>query len=134
MNRTKIENEVWQTIIKLNRLWTVENKAEELVHYFHKHMVAITPSDKFRREGQAQCVAGWKEFTDIAKIQYWEEFEPRIDLYNNGNCAVVTYRFKMSFTINNQPIAMSGRDMFTLINEEGKWWVVADQFSPTPEE
>jgi hypothetical protein len=29
-------------------------------------------------------------------------------------------------------IALSGRDMFFLIREQDRWWVVADQFSSTP--
>ena len=49
---TKIKEDVWQTILRMNKLWTVDNKAEELVNYFHKNMVAITPTDTFRREGQ----------------------------------------------------------------------------------
>lgn len=130
MNET--QKEVWQTILAMNKLWTVDNKAEELVNYFHANMVAITPSDKFRREGQSSCVAGWKGFTDMAKINYWKEIDPRIDVYGNGLFAIVTYRFEMSFEINAQTIEMSGRDMFSLVKENNKWWIVADQYSATP--
>lgn len=45
---TKIKEDVWQTILRMNKLWTVDNKAEELVNYFHKNMAAITPTDTFR--------------------------------------------------------------------------------------
>jgi hypothetical protein len=27
---------------------------------------------------------------------------------------------------------MGGRDMLVLVREDGRWWVVADQFSPYP--
>lgn len=128
----EIQKEVWQTILEMNKLWTVDNKAGELVNYFHANMVAITPSDKFRREGQSSCVAGWKGFTDMAKINYWKEIDPRIDVYGNGLFAIVTYRFEMSFEINAQTIEMSGRDMFSLVKENNKWWIVADQYSATP--
>ena len=132
MDKSKTQKEVWQTILEMNKLWTVENKAEELVNYFHENMVAITPSDKFRREGQLSCVAGWKGFTDMAKINYWNEIDPRIDIYGNELFAIVTYRFEMSFEINTQTIEMSGRDMFSLVKEDGKWWIVADHYSVTP--
>lgn len=128
----EIQKKVWQTILEMNKLWTVDNKAEELVNYFHANMVAITPSDKFRREGQSSCVAGWKGFTDMAKINYWKEIDPRIDVYGNGLFAIVTYKFEMSFEINAQTIEMSGRDMFSLVKENNKWWIVADQYSATP--
>lgn len=129
---TKIKEDVWQTILRMNKLWTVDNKAEELVNYFHKNMVAITPTDTFRREGQHECVAGWKGFADMAKIHYWKEIDPKIDLYGNGLFAIVTYRFEMAFDINGQTIEMNGRDMFSLIKENNKWWIVANQFSSTP--
>lgn len=133
MKESKIQKEVWQTILEMNRLWTVDNKAEELVNYFHQNMVAITPSDRFRREGQSACVEGWKKFTDMAKINYWKEIDPKIDLFGNGLFAIVTYRFEMSFEIIAQTIEMSGRDMFSLVKEAGKWWIVADQYSATPD-
>jgi hypothetical protein len=132
MDENKIKQEVWQTILDMNKLWTVDNKAEELVNYFHENMVAITSTDEFRRVGQASCVAGWKGFTDMAKINYWKEIDPKIDLYGNGLFAIVTYRFEMSFDINGQTIEMNGRDMFSLVKENNKWWIVADQYSPVP--
>jgi hypothetical protein len=132
MEETRIKQEVWQTILSLNKLWTVSNKAEELVNFFHENMVAITPSDIFRREGQSACVNGWKEFTDIAKVNYWKEIDPKIDLYGNGCFAIVTYRFEMSFDVSGHSIQMNGRDMFSLVKENNKWWVVADQFSSMP--
>jgi hypothetical protein len=134
MEENRVRQDVWQTIIKMNKLWTVDNKVEELATYFHENMVAITPTDKFRREGQSSCVAGWKSFTDVAKINYWKEIDPRIDLYGNDLFAIVTYRFEMSFDVNGQIIEMSGRDMFSLVKENNKWWIVADQYSPTPNE
>lgn len=132
MKATKIQQEVWQTILCMNKLWTIDNKAEELINYFHKNMVAITPTDLFRRVGQSSCVAGWKDFTDMAKINYWRELDPKVDLYGNNQFAIVTYRFEMSFDINGQTIDMNGRDMFSLVKENSKWWIVADQYSPTP--
>jgi hypothetical protein len=132
MDEHKIKQEVWQTILSMNQLWTIDNKAEELINYFHKNMVAITPTDAFRRVGQASCVAGWKGFSDMAKINYWKELDPIIDLYGNNLFAIVTYRFEMSFDINGQTIEMNGRDMFSLVKENSKWWIVADQYSPTP--
>jgi hypothetical protein len=45
---------------------------------------------------------------------------------------VVTYDFDMSFDMHGQTITMSGRDMLTLVKENDKWWVVADQYSANP--
>jgi ketosteroid isomerase-like protein len=133
MDQTKIKEEVWITIQKLNRLWTIENNADELKNYFHINMVAISPTDKLRIEGRDACIKAWKNFTQAAKIHYWKEIDPKIEIFGNNNLAVVTYYFDMSFEMSGQTIKMSGRDMFTLVIEDGKWWVVADQFSANPQ-
>jgi hypothetical protein len=132
MDESTIKNEVWETVQAMNRLWTVEGKADELVNYFHKKMVAVTPTDRLRLEGGAACVAGWKGFTDAANIHYWEETDPRIEVFGNGAFAVVTYYYDMSFDMGDLTIRTGGRDMMSLVNEGGKWLVVADQFSPNP--
>jgi hypothetical protein len=132
MDQSKIKKDVWAAVQALNRLWTEEGRADELVKYFHEKMVAITPTDRLRRDGGTACVAGWKEFTDAAKIHYWKEIDPKIELFGDGAFAVVTYYFDMSFDMGGLAITMGGRDMMSLVNENGRWWVVADQFSPYP--
>jgi hypothetical protein len=67
-------------------------------------------------------------------MNYWKEIDPKVQVYGNGKFAVVTYYFDMSFDMVGQTIKMGGRDMFALVNEDGKWWVVADQFSPYPQQ
>ena len=133
MDRPKAEEEVWQFIQALNRLWTVENKSDELANYFHQNMVAVSPSDRLRIEGREACVAAWKAFTEAATIHYWTVTDPKIELFGGDTLAVVTYYFDMSFDSGGQTVKMGGRDMFALVNEHGRWWVVADQFSPYPQ-
>lgn len=133
MNQSKIKEEVWATIQAINRLWTVENNVDGLVNYFHKNMVAIMATNRLRVEGQTACVAGWKSFTQSAKINSWKEVDPKIELFGDDKFAIVTYYFDMSFEVDGQTIKMGGRDMFSLINKNGKWWVVADQFSAYPQ-
>ncbi len=125
----KTQEQIWQMIQAMNRTWTVENNADELKNYFHKDMVAITPTDHKRIEGGENCLTGWKKFSENAKIHYWKEIDPKIQVYGDEKFAVVTYYFEMSFDMNGQTIDMKGRDMFSLVNENGKWLVVADQFS-----
>lgn len=132
MNQTKIKEEVWATIQALNRLWTIENRADDLAQYFHKNMVAISATDRLRLEGREACVAAWKNFTQSAKIYSWKEFDPRIELFGNNTFAIVTYYFDLSFETGGQIVKMGGRDMFALVNEDGKWWAVSDQFSAYP--
>ena len=132
MDELQIKQEVWQTIQALNRAWAVEGNADALNAYFHTDMVAITPTVPKRLEGRAACVAGWQAFVETTKIHYWKESDPQVQLYSNGQFAIVTYFWDMSYDMNGQTIQSGGRDMLALVNENGKWRVVADQFSPYP--
>lgn len=123
-------SEVWDVVESLNRLWTVDNDPDRLLEYFHPKMVAITPVDRLRRFGQAECVAGWREFTESCRILWWKEKDPVVALF--GDCAVVTYYFEMEYETGGRATRSDGRDMMTLVREEDRWWVVADQFSPYP--
>lgn len=124
-----IENDILEFIKKMNECWTKGNP-QELENYFHQSMVAITPTDKKRLDGKTACVNGWSAFAKNTKINLWKEYDHKIQIY--GNTVVVTYYFDINFEMGNQKINMSGRDMVTLVNENGKWWAVADQFSPFP--
>jgi ketosteroid isomerase-like protein len=121
--------EVWKTLRELNDCWTKGDGAG-LVNYFHKDIVAITATQRERLMGRDTCIAGWMGFAKAADIHHWKEIDPQIALF--GDTAVVTYYFDMSFDMGGQTIKMGGRDMFVFVKENGKWWAVADQFSPYP--
>lgn len=126
------EKEIWNLIQAMNYCWTCGNHDElkNLDKYFHENMVAITPTDKHRLEGKSACVKGWSEFAKNTNIHYWKEIDPEIRIY--GNAAVVTYYFDISFEMGGQTVNIGGRDMFTLVNENDNWLIVADQYSPYP--
>jgi hypothetical protein len=53
-----VEQEIWATVIRaLNDAWT-EGNPDDFVNYFHRNMVAITSTDRLRREGGSDCIAG----------------------------------------------------------------------------
>ena len=118
--------EVWKFVRALNDSWT-KGKGERLPEYFHPRMVAITPVEKFRLKGAAQCIAGWQEFAQNTTIHSWRENDPDIELF--GDTAVVTDYYVMDVTIGPNRLNLSGRDMMTLKQESGRWWLIADQFS-----
>jgi len=126
---TPIQQDIWRTVRAMNDAWTQGNP-DDLVNFFHPHMVAITATDRLRRLGQAECVAGWKGFAQAATIHHWTETEPLIQVY--GESAVVSYYFDMAFTMGGQRIEMGGRDLFFFVREQGRWWAVADQYSAYP--
>jgi len=123
------EQELWTTVRAMNDAWT-KGRPDDLTRFFHRDMVAITPTDRHRLDGGAACIAGWKDFCNAAHIRRWEEIDPVIRLY--GDSAVVAYDFDMAFEMGGQTMEMGGRDLFFFVKEEGRWWAVADQFSAYP--
>jgi hypothetical protein len=132
MDHDKVKAEVWKTVHELNLLWTRHNQPAMLVNYFHRNMVAISPASRQRILGQDACVASWKSFTGSTVIHEWKEIDPLVELFGNNKFAVVTYYYEMSCDMRGQALNLSGRDLFTLVNENGKWWVTSDHFSPYP--
>jgi ketosteroid isomerase-like protein len=132
VSMSPIESQVWKTVQDLNHVWTVDRDASKLSSYFHPNMIAIVPNMRERLVGRDACIAGWDSFVKIAEINEWREFNPQVDIYNAGQTAIVTYHYEAQCTFGGKPITLRGRDMMTLILEGGKWWVVADQFSPEP--
>lgn len=124
-----VEQEIWATLRTLNDAWT-QGRPDELAAYFHARMVAVTPVDRQRRDGAAACIAGWKGFADAARIDRWQEFDPLIRVY--GDAAVASYYYEIDYTMGGRRVVQGGRDLFFLVRDDGRWQVVADQFSPYP--
>lgn len=124
-----IKQEIWETVRAMNDAWT-KGDPDALANFFHRDMVAITPTERKRLDGGAACIAGWKGFCHAACIHRWEEIDPVIHVY--GDSAVVAYYFDMSFDLGGKTINLEGRDMFFFVKEGKRWWAVADQFSPNP--
>jgi len=131
-NEARIKGEVWEFVQKMNRLWTVEGDTDGLKHYFHENMVAVTAAEHERLQGRDDCIRSWKRFVEAARIRSWKEIDPKIELFDNGKTAVVAYYYEITFEREGRTHFESGRDMFTLISDSGKWWIVSNHFSSYP--
>jgi ketosteroid isomerase-like protein len=123
------KQEIWATVRAMNDAWT-KGSPDDLANFFHRTMVAVTPVDRLRRVGAKACIEGWKGFCEAAQIHRFDEIDPLIEVF--GDAAVVSYYYDMSFDMGGQTIDTAGRDLFFFIKEAGRWWAVADQFSPYP--
>lgn len=132
MDDTKNRNMVIETVTAMNRIWTEAWDEAAFRDYIHPDAVAIVPGTPGRIEGRDAFVAGWKGFVDATEIHAWTESDHRVTLFARGTGAVLTYFFTIRFTMGGQEITMKGRDMFTLVQQGGRWLVLADQFSPEP--
>ncbi len=124
-----IENEILNFIDSMNRCCT-GGDPNELREYFHQDVVAFTPMDGERLEGRDACISSWKVFSEYARTYSFEEYDVKIQVYENT--AIVTGYYDMSYNLAGQTIYETGRNLYTFIKEEGKWWLIANQFSPVP--
>ncbi|MBI2567321.1 MAG: nuclear transport factor 2 family protein [Candidatus Schekmanbacteria bacterium] len=124
------EAEVWQTVQALNEAWT-GGRVDELARYFHPEMMAVTPADRERLDGQAACVASWRRFVQAAEIVRWEARDPRVRLFGD-TAAVVGYTYELACDVGGEHRVLRGRDLMFLVQEAGRWWLAGDQFSPFP--
>ena len=132
MGETDVAGEIWANVQALNRAWAVDGHPERLANYFAPEMIAITPTDRLRLEGQKACIAGWTDFVRTTKILRWLESNPLTLVLAEGRAAVVAYDFQIDFEAGGRVVHMSGRDLMTLEKRDGRWWLVADHFSPSP--
>ena len=129
---TPTELAVWQMVTAMNRAWTTGH-AEQLANYFHERIVAITPTDRHRIEGREACIAAWAAFVEDAKVLDWQEHDPKVTVFGE-NAAVVTYYYEAKVGMAGKLVELTGRDMFFMVKEDGRWWAVAEQFSGFPGE
>jgi ketosteroid isomerase-like protein len=132
MDTNKIITEILATLQAMNHSWTAGWHEEEFRQYIHPEAVAIVPSAPGRLEGREAYVAGWRDFTRAAVIHEWKETDHKVQIFNNGKCAVVTYFYSIMFSTGTLKQIMQGRDMVFFVKGGRKWLVVADQFSPEP--
>jgi hypothetical protein len=67
----------------------------------------------------------------LPKIISWAERDPKVTIFGD-NTAVVTYYCEAEVEMGGKVVELTGRDMFCMVKENGKWWAVADQFSGEP--
>ena len=124
------ETSVWEIVQEMNRLWTEKGEPAALTQYFHPQMVAVCAGVKSPIVGGKACVAGWSDFTHRVSNLSFEERSPLIRIV--GQTAIVAYDFDCSYEEGGKAVAMTGRDLLTLVKTDGTWQVIADHFSPMP--
>jgi ketosteroid isomerase-like protein len=129
---SNIRDEVWRTVQAMNRAWTVDRDPARLREFFHRDMIAVTATDRQPLLGRDACVGSWARFVDAARVTRWVELHPKVQVYCAGDAAVVSYGFEIAFEMAGRVVELIGRDTFTLIRENGRWWIVLDHFSPVP--
>lgn len=132
-NTGKIKDDVWNTVKTINHHWAITENMDSLGLFIHPDMVIIIPDSKERMKGKSKIIESYQSYAKYAQTISLQEKNPLIQLYNDNNTAIVTYYYDLEIkTPSGETQKFTGRDMYTLIFENGKWIAVAQQYSPMP--
>jgi uncharacterized protein (TIGR02246 family) len=126
---TAAQQEVWDVVRRINAAWR-EGHPERLTDLFHDRMVIIGPDGRRFVEGKEPCVASYRGFCEYASVAHYRESDPQVDVYNTT--AVVSYPFEIEYTIEGKVNRETGRDVFVLEKQHGRWLAVWRQVFTQP--
>ena len=125
----RIKAEVWNTVKTINRLWTTTEDLDSLGLFIHPDMIIIFPGMK-EMVGEEEVMGMYRTFTDLAETLSFQESTPVIQLFNNNTTAVVTYTYDLEIKLEDGAIRQAtGRDLYTLVKESGRWVAVGQHYS-----
>jgi ketosteroid isomerase-like protein len=119
--RSASEDEIWRAIAEANRAW-LGGHPENVGPLFHERAVMFGPAFATRIEGRTAITQGFVDYTRYAKTHLFEERDRAVDIF--GDTAVVTYAFFVRYEAEGQVHDETGREILTLMREDGRWQVV----------
>jgi hypothetical protein len=106
---------------RLNEAWRT-NRLERLPALFHEQAVIVDATHQRLATGRAACVESYRAFVSSATIEAYSEEAPTVTLF--GQTAVVSYPFRIRYTISGQGYEETGSDCLVLTHEPSGWLVV----------
>ncbi|MFC1593299.1 DUF4440 domain-containing protein [Candidatus Neomarinimicrobiota bacterium] len=122
--------EVLNIVKAHNAAWSKLEDLSEQEKYIHDDIVFIAPPYKSPVEGKIQYLKNYKSFIEHATVHYFKEVKPKVQFYNNGQTAVVTFGIDMSFDFDDiSNPSWRGMDIMTLVHKNDKWLIVSDMYA-----
>jgi hypothetical protein len=122
--------EVLNTVKAHNSAWSKLEDPSEQEKYIHNDILFIAPPYKTPVEGKIQYLKDYKSFNEHSTVHYFNEVNPKVRFYNNGQTAIVTFEIDMSFDFDDiSNPSWKGMDMMTLVHENDRWLIVSDMYA-----
>lgn len=126
----KTKREVWNTVKEINRHWAITENMDSLALFLHPDMVIFSPDGKERLVDKDSILQSYRNYIQYAETTSMVETEPLIQLYNDNKTAIVTYYNELKIKTQADDFQyFRCKDMYTLIYENNKWYVVAQHYS-----
>lgn len=120
--------DAWNTVQAINRHWAITEDMDSLALYIHDDMTLISPGSIL--VGKDAIIDSYRKYAEYAETVGVEDSESLVQLYNDNQTAVVTY--KNHLTIKKPDGGMESfisRDMYSLVFDKGRWLAVAQHYS-----
>jgi hypothetical protein len=114
------ESEPWSVVQRLNEAWRT-NRLEALPALFHEQAVIVDATHQALAIGRAACVASYRAFVASAGVEAYTEGPPTVALF--GAAAVVSYPFRIRYTMGERAYEETGSHCLVLTREASGWLV-----------
>jgi hypothetical protein len=126
---TEAQKEVWEVVRRINAAW-LDKETDRLLELFHDRIVIVGAEGRRYGEGKTACVDSYQSFCEQAAVTLYHESDRQVDVYST--VAVVGYRFEIEYTMGGKTARDTGRDLFVLEKENGRWQAVWRQLVEQP--
>ena len=109
---------VLATLQAINHAWTTGDFTgfDEL---FREDVAMAMPGFGDRVAGRAALTDSYRQFAAACTLLAYSEGEPMVELFDDA--AIATYPFTISYEMEGNRYDESGRDLFLLLKQEGRW-------------
>lgn len=108
-------------IRRINQAW-LAGRVDDLAPLVHPDVVMVFPGFVGQVAGREGFLEGFREFCANARIHEFHERDHQISV--TGEVAVVTFRYDMVYELSGQRSRASGRDLWVLAKQAGRWLAV----------
>src|SRR5437667_4926843 len=104
------------TMRRINHTW-LGGRIDDLEPMIHPEIVMVLPGFGARIQGRQQFLAGFRDFTDNARIHEFRDHDCQVDVA--GEMAVVTFRYDMVYERSGGRYRSTGRDLWIFQKQDG---------------
>ncbi len=118
---TPDQGEVWRVVEAINLAWA-NAQWDTLEELFDENCVFAVPGFAQRLKGRAATIGSYKDFIEQSVVHELKELEPAVDV--DGDVAVATYRFEITWDMQGKKYVGTGHDLFVFRRANGNWCAV----------
>ncbi|HEY0380960.1 MAG TPA: DUF4440 domain-containing protein [Candidatus Elarobacter sp.] len=114
--------DVGRVIAAINAVWREADPdaiAPLLQPYFAEEMTIVGPGFTPMGSGRDAAIGSYADFARIATVAAFEMDEPAV--HAAGDSAVVTYGWRIRYTLEGAEYDETGNDVFVLRRVDGRW-------------